>query len=241
MLELHSSVHVHDFLTKCSSHFFGDVGGKRFLNAAERRRLKKNGTLDVLTPPEPKKAPKDVQSQPKAPVQPSIPRGKRTKLQRMKKKYADQDDEERELALRVLGAAEVTPAGAKTSPTDASNSKETADVVKGEAENNSHEDGKTGTDVDGKEREDVLRTNEEEGIIDLASLEAETIAALDSLTALPTEKDIILHAIPVCAPYNVMSEYKYKVKLLPGALKRGKAYQQALSYYTYATTPDEAG
>lgn len=39
--------------------------------------------------------------------------------------------------------------------------------------------------------------------------------------------DILLFAVPVCAPYQVMTNYKYKVKLIPGTLKKGKAVRQA--------------
>ncbi|XP_062502377.1 ribosome quality control complex subunit NEMF-like isoform X2 [Corticium candelabrum] len=51
---------------------------------------------------------------------------------------------------------------------------------------------------------------------------------LNSLTGCPLEDDILLFAIPVCAPYSVLTNYKYKVKLTPGPGKRGKAARTAL-------------
>ena len=48
---------------------------------------------------------------------------------------------------------------------------------------------------------------------------------LDSLTGEPIDSDILLHVIPVCAPWNALSRFKYKVKLTPGSLKKGKAGQ----------------
>jgi hypothetical protein len=44
----------------------------------------------------------------------------------------------------------------------------------------------------------------------------------------PNDDDILMFAIPICAPYAVMHDYKYKVKLTPGTGKRGKATKTAL-------------
>jgi hypothetical protein len=46
---------------------------------------------------------------------------------------------------------------------------------------------------------------------------------LKKLTGAPTDKDTILAAVPMCAPYSMMVNHKYKCKLQPGTLKRGKA------------------
>jgi len=46
---------------------------------------------------------------------------------------------------------------------------------------------------------------------------------LTKLTGIPKEGDTILNAVPMCAPYSMMTSHKYKVKLQPGTLKRGKA------------------
>ena len=55
-----------------------------------------------------------------------------------------------------------------------------------------------------------------------------TLGAQDTLTAQPAEDDDLLFAVPVCAPYAVMSSYKYKLKLTPGSQKKGKAAKQAV-------------
>ncbi|XP_055332815.1 ribosome quality control complex subunit NEMF-like [Paramacrobiotus metropolitanus] len=39
----------------------------------------------------------------------------------------------------------------------------------------------------------------------------------------PLPNDILLFCLPVCAPYAAMQSFKYKMKLLPGTAKRGKA------------------
>jgi len=57
-------------------------------------------------------------------------------------------------------------------------------------------------------------------------------AELAQLTGKPTSGDIVLNAIPVCAPYHVLSQYKYRVKLTPGSVKRGKASKQCVEMFT---------
>jgi hypothetical protein len=48
------------------------------------------------------------------------------------------------------------------------------------------------------------------------------LSDLDSLTGSPLPDDVLLFAIPVCAPYQALANFKYKVKLTPGNYKKGK-------------------
>ena len=57
-------------------------------------------------------------------------------------------------------------------------------------------------------------------------------AELAKLTGKPVSDDVLLCAVPVCAPYYVLSQYKYRVKLTPGSVKRGKASKQCLEMFT---------
>nr|XP_020634845.1 nuclear export mediator factor NEMF-like [Pogona vitticeps] len=50
----------------------------------------------------------------------------------------------------------------------------------------------------------------------------------DSLTGQPHPEDLLLFAVPICAPYTTMTNYKYKVKLTPGTQRKGKAAKTAL-------------
>ena len=45
---------------------------------------------------------------------------------------------------------------------------------------------------------------------------------LDTLTGSTLPEDNLLFAVPVCAPYISLQKYKYKVKLIPGSMKKGK-------------------
>ncbi|KAL1519738.1 hypothetical protein AB1Y20_023246 [Prymnesium parvum] len=73
---------------------------------------------------------------------------------------------------------------------------------------------------------------EEESIQALPQAAREQLCAQDTLVSAPNEGDTLLHAVPVCAPYAVLAGYKYKVKLTPGAQKKGKAVKQAFSLFS---------
>ncbi|KAL8168613.1 UNVERIFIED_CONTAM: hypothetical protein K2H54_008091, partial [Gekko kuhli] len=72
-----------------------------------------------------------------------------------------------------------------------------------------------------------------------ASEEAE--ALYDSLTGQPHPEDVLLFAVPFCAPYTTMTNYKYKVKLTPGTQRKGKAAKTALHSFMQSkeATPRE--
>uniref|UniRef100_A0A7S1KQB1 NFACT RNA-binding domain-containing protein n=1 Tax=Percolomonas cosmopolitus TaxID=63605 RepID=A0A7S1KQB1_9EUKA len=52
--------------------------------------------------------------------------------------------------------------------------------------------------------------------------ERKNVKEIDTLTARPHKDDTILFAVPVCAPYRIMKNYKFHFKLTPGSGKRGK-------------------
>lgn len=57
--------------------------------------------------------------------------------------------------------------------------------------------------------------------IDDESITEKNEDLLLSWTANPLEEDVIVHAIPVCAPYAVLTDYRYHVKLTAGKMKKG--------------------
>lgn len=86
-------------------------------------------------------------------------------------------------------------------------------------------------DVNEDEREEVRRLLQEENIRMLEPEETENLTILDGLTGKPVPTDILQFAVPVCAPYGALQKYKYKVKLIPGSLKKGKAVKSVVSYF----------
>ena len=49
------------------------------------------------------------------------------------------------------------------------------------------------------------------------------VTEIDKLTGNPKANDQLLFAIPMLAPYNTINSYKFKAKIMPGTLKRGRA------------------
>lgn len=63
---------------------------------------------------------------------------------------------------------------------------------------------------------------EEEDIHELGEEEREKLIDVDYLTGNPLPTDVLLYAVPVCGPYNALQSYKYRVKAIPGSMKKGK-------------------
>lgn len=49
------------------------------------------------------------------------------------------------------------------------------------------------------------------------------VTEIDKLTGMPKQNDQLLFAIPMLAPYTTINTNKYKAKVTPGTLKRGRA------------------
>jgi len=77
------------------------------------------------------------------------------------------------------------------------------------------------------------QTLAEEGIVEDESEEdaIDDTVELSKLTGKPHAEDLILFAVPVCAPYQTLSKYGYRVKLTPGNMKRGKASKQCIDVF----------
>uniref|UniRef100_A0A4W6EQZ6 Ribosome quality control complex subunit NEMF n=1 Tax=Lates calcarifer TaxID=8187 RepID=A0A4W6EQZ6_LATCA len=107
------------------------------------------------------------------------------KLKKIKEKYKDQDEEDRELMMQLLGVR---------------------------MNKNNHATLNT----------KVILNH----LFHVLPQEAENL--LTSLTGQPHPEDVLLFAVPVCAPYTALSNYKHKVKLTPGSQKKGKAARTAV-------------
>ena len=83
-------------------------------------------------------------------------------------------------------------------------------------------------DADEDEKREIAELLAEEGVAVMDEADKERLTQLDELTGTPRPEDVILYALPVCAPYAVVAGYKYKIKLVPGNLKKGKAFRQAM-------------
>lgn len=229
------------------------TAGIRHLSARERRMLRK-GQLPDATPgsaaaeehnddddddgnsagDESKpaaRAPPTVTSQATKNSSAPLPRGKRGKAKKLATKYAAQDEEDRALAMRLLGSKSGQVA-AETAANDARKKEEEAAANKQrrrEQHQRAQEKGKAAEEA----RRAALEAADNDPAEDDETLKA-NILALDAFTGRPLPGDTLLAAIPVAAPWSALASYKYKAKIQPGSTKRGKAVKEVLSIWDHA-------
>jgi hypothetical protein len=203
--------------------------GARHLSAKQRRDLKKKGTLtessmDSL-------ASSERSSKTDEPGKKAIPRGKKGKMKKMKEKYAEQDEEEREMIVKFLGSAQGPQPKGKKAKAQAARKLQLEELHKEREKRRSEaEHLKPSPKTSKNESLEIQQILDEENIA-LPDDDLSDLTYLDSLTGQPHQDDILLFAIPVCAPWNALQKFKYKVKLTPGSLKKGKAAKSALSTF----------
>ncbi|KAL7559141.1 hypothetical protein ACA910_010221 [Epithemia clementina (nom. ined.)] len=71
--------------------------------------------------------------------------------------------------------------------------------------------------------------------------EIDDTAELAKLTGKPLPEDVLLCAVPVCAPYSTLSQCQFRVKLTPGNGKRGKAAKQCVDFMLQQHQPNSSG
>ncbi|KAI5851626.1 hypothetical protein DFP73DRAFT_508159 [Morchella snyderi] len=190
--------------------------GSKHMSAKDRRELRKarlggggGGTTanDITAKPaSPKPAP------PK-PAQAQV-RGKKGKAKKLATKYAHQDAEDRALAMSLLGSA----AAAKTD--DAAAKKAAKDEEAAFQKARRREQHARAAREAMMAEETRMRDGDEDD---------ETVSVpLDAFVGTPLAGDVLLDAVPVCAPWGAMGRFKYRVKMQPGAVKKGKAVKDIL-------------
>ncbi|XP_078591678.1 ribosome quality control complex subunit NEMF-like isoform X2 [Branchiostoma floridae x Branchiostoma japonicum] len=183
-------------------------------------------------------------------------RGQKAKQKKMRKKYKDQDEEERQMRMELL-RSEGNPdkddkkkKGKKNKQKEQQQRPQSAQQRKqgkgGQASHAFkdsmviHEDDATvpiqAHVQEGEVAKEEPESDEEKDAVlageNIKLVEASSV--LDTLTGCPHPEDILLFAIPVCAPYSAMNNFKYKVKLVPGSNKKGKVAKTALGMFTYS-------
>lgn len=162
-----------------------------------------------------------------------LPRGKKHKLKKIRKKYMDQDEEQRAIALTLLGSKPVKQMESQTETGTSDND----DFGSGQEEQDLGESEKKPRRRRIEKQED-LRLSYPEGVRELERLEREYVEVLHLLTAIPRVEDAIQYALPVCAPYSTVSNYRYRVKVMPGNTKRGKGYRTAAAVMLHQAEKD---
>lgn len=198
------------------------------------------------------------------PVPHEMSRSQRAKLKKIKKKYKDQDEDDKAIRMAILGK---TPDGkplemeknkknkrsqkfnaltetikslqTKTVADDECNDEEaianesnvdneTSDVAHEAIEQNKAMELATADDVSPDELDSDDSDTESRSSNDKIPPH---VRLLNSLTSQPTSEDNLLFCIPVVGPYSSMTNYKFKVKVIPGSSRRGKAAKTALHLF----------
>lgn len=189
-----------------------------------------------------------------------LKRGQKHKMKKIKGKYKDQDEEERTLKMDILQQSQNQKRGGRRGGKNKKNNQQqtavtrqqgdTSAKVKPKEENESsiqlnetppsyqtiHSD-KTESIFEKpvsvrKDDEQIVDSDEEKELtLQNEHLASESANILETLTGCPQEDDVILFALPMCAPYNTMQNYKFKVKLTPGNGKKGKSAKSAVMIF----------
>ena len=176
---------------------------------------------------------------------------KRSKQKKMDTKYRDQDDAERREQMRLLGHSEDVIAAALGSASDSEDGSNGKDSVSDDGEGSDgllmDETATIVTDlrrgVTDEERAALAAQREAEAKQELAA----TSSVMATLLPNPVDNDLIAGEIPedgaevgphvlqyplaMCGPWSAFSKFKYKVKLVPGDLKKGKAARAAVHMF----------
>ncbi|XP_062061154.1 ribosome quality control complex subunit NEMF [Lepus europaeus] len=250
---LQSQRSLQKFASKEESSNLSDskLQSRRHLSAKERREMKKkkfpNDSGDVdMTEGKDKEKESTAHTEAHQNTSRNVPavqpmkRGQKSKMKKMKEKYKDQDEEDRELIMKLLGSAgsnkeekgkkgkkgKIKDEPVKKQPQKSRGGQRVSDSIKKEIapiDVVAHEVQDLAVDEppDDKEEQDLDQQGNEENLF-------------DSLTGQPHPEDVLLFAIPICAPYTTMTNYKYKVKLTPGVQKKGKAAKTALNSFMHS-------
>ncbi|OMO53434.1 Zinc finger, CCHC-type [Corchorus capsularis] len=197
--------------------------------------------------------------QSKKPVGGKISRGQKGKLKKIKEKYADQDEEERSIRMALLasrGKGNKNDGGSDDENASTGNSQKPAattdapkicykckkaghlsrdcpehpDDTRPGHSNGVGDDRQAGSD----EKNELDRVAmEEDDIHEIGEEEKGRLNDVDYLTGNPLPSDILLYAVPVCGPYSAVQSYKYRVKIIPGSAKRGKAAKTGMNLFSH--------
>ncbi|XP_011855160.1 PREDICTED: nuclear export mediator factor NEMF [Mandrillus leucophaeus] len=226
---------------------------RRHLSAKERREMKKkklpsdSGDLEVIEGKDKEKESTvhiethQNTSKNVATVQP-MKRGQKSKMKKMKEKYKDQDEEDRELIMKLLGSAgsnreEKGKKGKKGKTKDEPVKKQPQKPRGGQRISDNIKKETPFLEVVTHELQDFAVDDPHDDkvrLLYMCYIVSRSENLFDSLTGQPHPEDVLLFAIPICAPYTTMTNYKYKVKLTPGVQKKGKAAKTALNSFMHS-------
>jgi predicted ribosome quality control (RQC) complex YloA/Tae2 family protein len=149
-------------------------------------------------------------------------RGKKAKLKKIASKYGDQDEEEKLLRLDALGTLkQIRQAEQKKEE------EEKRELERQQAKYKQSEASERRKKQDSREYFKYLtqETNEDESSV------TNYLEILDSFISRAQVSDQFIAAVPVFAPWSSLGKFKYKVKIMPGIGKKGKAVNDGINYF----------
>lgn len=149
-------------------------------------------------------------------------RGQKAKARKIAQKYKGQDEEDRITAEALIGAT----AGRERAEAEAAAKAQRQAEMEAMKERRRAQHERKQKEV--AEQEEIRRAMMNEGLDLLEPDEVEKVTNLDTLVGTPLAGDEILEVIPVCAPWNALVRFKYKAKMQPGSVKKGKAVKEVL-------------
>lgn len=203
----------------------------RELSARERRMLRQGKALDPAVPGDDSRDPTPTPGTPTTKASAKTSRAKKAKSKKAAAKYAEQDEEERELALRLVGAKSAKAQKAAAAAEAKANREREVQVQK-ERRRAQHERAAEAE----RKRQAAFEEGGDDYDEETAAAEAADLSWIPALIGTPHPEDEILAAIPVCAPWAALGRYKYRVKLQPGAVKKGKAVKEIHGRWVAETT-----
>lgn len=207
-------------------------------SGAEQEQEQENAITDQTTSDGPSKQP---QNPPRSKqIQPK--RGANTKAaKRRAAKYALQDEDDKALAMSLLGSTKAEQR--KAAEEDAKAAREAkfeADRERRRAQHNKAAEAEKAKQEKLAKRAEQAKEGDgaavdEESDDDNAETAAQERAEhmnIDRLVPTPEPGDELIAAIPVVAPWPALSRNKYKVKLQPGNMKKGKALREVIGVWS---------
>ncbi|KAJ3499255.1 hypothetical protein NLG97_g475 [Lecanicillium saksenae] len=152
-------------------------------------------------------------------------RGQKRKAKKIAAKYKDQDEEDRAAAKVLIGSA----AGKQKAEAEAqAKLQREQEMEQAKARRRAQHE---------KKQKEVAQHEEKRRAIlegaDVDEDDEEQSAPIDQLVGTPRPGDEILEAVTVCAPWAALGRSKYKFKLQPGAVKKGKAVKELLERWRF--------
>jgi predicted ribosome quality control (RQC) complex YloA/Tae2 family protein len=231
------------------------------ISRAQRKVMKKSKLTDprsAIAKSEGEGIEKKVKSSISKPSASNV-RGKRSKIKKIKGKYADQDEEEKMIRSKMLGTVALDETGNVIDLNDQEVEvlEPSIDAEDVEQDDEESEQSKScflcgelghvvrkcptlGDVADSSDINRLIKEARKQLLEKKQSEEGEETIDFDFLHSLvgnPQPGETVISAMAVCAPFSALEGFIFRVKLVPGSLKRGQLVKLALARFMQTRPP----